>query len=309
MEIFLNTLIIAGAILGLWGGAVLVVESASRLAKKLGLSELVIGLTVVAISTSAPEFAVTVSAAVKGQSAISVGNVVGSNIFNLGFILGLVAIFSKLRISKRLLYRDGSLLMGTGILLLIFFYDRTLSQFEGILLAATLIIYVVYLIKHKEKGEIVEEVPTGKFRWIDIPKLIIGVGIIIISADYLVEAAAALARHFGVSEWMIGITIVAAGTSMPEFATSVVAISKGRHGISAGNLIGSDLFNLLGVLGTAGIIHPLHIQTNEYTGLILLAVSYVILLIMMRTGWRISRKEGILLILIALLRWSIDFIF
>ncbi len=309
MEIFLNTLIIAGAILGLWGGAVWVVESASRLAKKLGLSELVIGLTVVAISTSAPEFAVTVSAAVKGQSAISVGNVVGSNIFNLGFILGLVAIFSKLRISKRLLYRDGSLLMGTGILLLIFFYDRTLSQFEGILLAATLIIYVVYLIKHKEKGEIVEEVPTGKFRWIDIPKLIIGVGIIIISADYLVEAAAALARHFGVSEWMIGITIVAAGTSMPEFATSVVAISKGRHGISAGNLIGSDLFNLLGVLGTAGIIHPLHIQTNEYTGLILLAVSYVILLIMMRTGWRISRKEGILLILIALLRWSIDFIF
>ena len=309
MEIFLNTLIIAGAILGLWGGAVWVVESASRLAKKLGLSELVIGLTVVAISTSAPEFAVTVSAAVKGQSAISVGNVVGSNIFNLGFILGLVAIFSKLRISKRLLYRDGSLLMGTGILLLIFFYDRTLSQFEGILLAATLIIYVVYLIKHKEKGEIVEEVPTGKFRWIDIPKLIIGVGIIIISADYLVEAAAALARHFGVSEWMIGITIVAAGTSMPEFATSVVAISKGRHGISAGNLIGSDLFNLLGVLGTAGIIHPLHIQTNEYTGLILLAVSYVILLIMMRTGWRISRTEGILLILIALLRWSIDFIF
>ncbi len=309
MEIFLNTLIIAGAILGLWGGAVLVVESASRLAKKLGLSELVIGLTVVAISTSAPEFAVTVSAAVKGQSAISVGNVVGSNIFNLGFILGLVAIFSKLRISKRLLYRDGSLLMGTGILLLIFFYDRTLSQFEGILLAATLIIYVVYLIKHKEKGEIVEEVPTGKFRWIDIPKLIIGVGIIIISADYLVEAAAALARHFGVSEWMIGITIVAAGTSMPEFATSVVAISKGRHGISAGNLIGSDLFNLLGVLGTAGIIHPLHIRTNEYTGLILLGVSYVILLIMMRTGWRISRKEGILLILIALLRWSIDFIF
>ncbi len=309
MEIFLNILIIAVTILGLWGGAVWVVDSASRLAKKLGLSELVIGLTVVAISTSAPEFAVTVSAAIKGQSSISVGNVVGSNIFNLGFILGLVAIFSKLTVSKRLLYRDGSLLLGTGILLLIFFYDRTLSLFEGILLASTLIIYVVYLIKHKEAGEIVEEVPAGEFKWIDVPKLIIGVGIIIVSADYLVEAASGLARFFGVSEWMIGITIVAAGTSMPEFATSVVAVSKGRHGISAGNLIGSDLFNLLGVLGTAAIIRPLHIQSNEYTGLILLAAFYIILLIMMRTGWRITRTEGIILILIALLRWSVDFIF
>ncbi len=309
MEIFLNTLIIAGAIFGLWGGAVWVVESASRLAKKLGLSELVIGLTVVAISTSAPEFAVTVSAALKGQSAISVGNVVGSNIFNLGFILGLVAIFSKLKINKRLLYRDGSLLFGTGIILLIFFYDHTLTFFEGILLAGTLVIYVVYLIHHKEKGDIVEEIPTGEFKWLDVPKLIVGVGLIIVSADYLVEAASQLARVFGVSDWMIGITIVAAGTSMPEFATSVVAVSKGRHGISAGNLIGSDLFNLLGVLGTAAIIRPLHIQTNEYIGLILLAASYVILLIMMRTGWRISRTEGILLILIALLRWSIDFIF
>jgi len=309
MEIFINTLIIAVSIFGLWGGAVWVVESASRLAKKLGLSELVIGLTVVAISTSAPEFAVTVSAALKGQSAISVGNVVGSNIFNLGFILGLVAIFSKLKINKRLLYRDGSLLMGTGIILLIFFYDHTLSYFEGILLAGTLIIYVVYLIQHKEKGDIVEEIPAGEFKWIDIPKLIIGVGLIIVSADYLVEAASELARVFGVSEWMIGITIVAAGTSMPEFATSVVAVSKGRHGISAGNLIGSDLFNLLGVLGTAAIIRPLHIQTNEYIGLILLAASYIVLLIMMRTGWKISRTEGILLILIALLRWSVDFIF
>ncbi len=309
MNIFVNILIIAGSIFGLWGGAVWVVESASRLAKKLGLSELVIGLTVVAISTSAPEFAVTVSAAIKGQSAISVGNVVGSNIFNLGFILGLVAIFSNMKTSKKLLYRDGSLLIATGIILLIFFYDHTLSFFEGVLLAGTLVIYVIYLIQHKEKGEIVEEIPTGEFKWLDIPKLIVGVGIIIISADYLVEAASQLARVFGVSEWMIGITIVAAGTSMPEFATSVVAISKGRHGISAGNLIGSDLFNLLGVLGTAAIIHPLHIHTNEYIGLILLAVSYVILLIMMRTGWKISRTEGIILILIAILRWSIDFIF
>jgi len=154
-----------------------------------------------------------------------------------------------------------------------------------------------------------DEIPEGQFTLVDIPRFIIGVAAIIISANFLVDSATEIAKVLGVSDWMIGITIVAAGTSMPELATSIVAVTKKRHAISAGNLIGSDLFNMLGVLGTASIIKPLSIAQSEYTSLVLLAVTLFIILIMMRTGWKISRTEGIILILIAIFRWGFDFLF
>lgn len=307
MTYALDILIIIACIFALWGGAVWVVESASRIAKQLGFSELVIGLTVVAIATSAPEFAVTVYAAINNQSAISVGNVVGSNIFNLGIILGIVALYSTLNTSRALLVRDSLLLLFTGILLLIFFYDLKLDWFEGLTLFSTLIIYIYILIRQKQPIE--EEIPEGEFTWIDIPKVIIGAVVIVAGAHFLVSSASNIARLFGVSEWLIGITIVAAGTSAPELATSVVAIIKGKHGISAGNLIGSDIFNLLGVLGVASILKPLQIMQTEYTSLILLVFTLVIIIVMIRTGWKISRLEGAILIAIALFRWSFDFIF
>ncbi len=277
------------------------------MARKFGLSDLVIGLTIVAIATSAPEFAVTISAALRDQHAISVGNVIGSNIFNLGIILGFVALVRPINISKLLLKRDGSLLVGTGILLLIFFHDLTLSLIEGAFLTIILLIYIIVLIKQKE--EVDEEIPEGELNFWDIPKFILGVAIIIISANFLVDSATSIARIFGISEWLIGITIVAGGTSMPEFATSLVAVHKKRHGISAGNLIGSDLFNMLGVLGTAAIINPLSLENSEYTSLIFLVITLVIIFIMMRTGWKISKLEGAFLLIIALLRWGYDFIF
>jgi len=295
------------SVFGLWGGASWVVDSASKIARKFGLSDLVIGLTIVAIATSAPEFAVTISAALRGQHSISVGNVLGSNIFNLGIILGLVAVFSPIKISKLLLKRDGSLLVGTGILLLIFFHDLTLSLFEGIMLFLTLAIYITILIMQKE--EVDEDIPDGGFNLWDIPKFIVGIAIIILSANFLVNSASSIARLFNISEWLIGITIVAGGTSMPELATSLVAVHKKRHGISAGNLIGSDLFNMLGVLGTAAILKPLSLESNEYISLIFLTTTLVIIIIMMRTGWKISKFEGGILITIALLRWGYDFIF
>lgn len=282
------------------------VDSASKIARKFGMSDLVIGLTIVAIATSAPEFAVTISAAMRGQHAISVGNVIGSNIFNLGIILGLVAIFSPVKISKNLLYRDGSLLIITGIALLIFFWDLYLSEIEGIILFLMLIAYITFLILQKESQD--EDIPPGKFEFWDVPKFIIGVATIIFCANMLVESASSIARIFGLSEWIIGITIVAGGTSMPELATSIVAVHKKRHGISAGNLIGSDLFNMLGVLGLAAILKPLSLESNEYTGLILLAITLIVIIIMMRTKWKISKLEGSILILIALFRWLYDFI-
>jgi len=307
MNFTLDIFIIIVCILALWGGAVWVVESASRIAKRLGMSELVIGLTVVAIATSAPEFAVTVYAAVTDQSAISVGNVVGSDIFNLGIILGIVALYSTLKTSRALLVRDSLLLFFTGILLLIFFADLKLDWYEGLILFATLIIYIYILIRQKKPIE--EEVPGGEFTWLDIPRVIIGAIVIVAGAHFLVGSASNIARYFGVSEWLIGITIVAAGTSAPELATSVVAIIKGRHGISAGNLIGSDIFNMLGVLGVASMLKPLHILQTEYISLILLSITLGIIMIMIRTGWKISKAEGAILIAIALFRWSFDFIY
>lgn len=307
MTTALDILIIIVCIFALWGGAVWVVESASHIAKKIGLSELVIGLTVVAIATSAPEFAVTVYAALTDQSAISVGNVVGSNIFNLGIILGLVALYSSLKTTRALLYRDSMLLFFTGILLLIFYSDLRLVWYEGLILASILVIYITILVRQKQPIE--EEVPEGEFKLIDIPKLMIGIVLIVGGAHFLVGSASDIARIFGISEWMIGITIVAAGTSAPELATSVVAIVKGKHGISAGNLIGSDLFNLLGVLGVASMLKPLSINSSEYTSLILLVAAFLVIMIMIRTGWKISKVEGAILIGIALFRWSFDFIF
>lgn len=292
--------------MGLWGGAVWIVDSASKIARKFGLSDLIIGLTVVAMATSAPEFAVTVSAALRDQHSISVGNVIGSNIFNLGIILGMVALVSPIKVSKLLLKRDGLLLVVTGLLLLLFYRDLTLSFIEGCMLVFTMVLYIIILIRQKK--EPLEEIPKGEFKFIDIPKFIVGVVVIIASANYLVDAASNIARVFGVSEWLIGITIVAAGTSTPELATSIVAVNKKMHGISAGNLIGSDLFNMLGVLGTASIIKPLSLASEEYTSLIFLTLTLIIIAIMMRTGWKISKLEGVLLIGIALFRWGYDFI-
>lgn len=301
----IDSIIILLSIFGLWFGALWVVDSATHIAKKLGISELVIGLTVVAIATSAPEFAVTVSAALSDQSAISLGNVIGSNIFNLGLILGIVAIFSSISTNKTIWLRDGGLLVITGILLLTFYYDLQLVWYEGLILFTILVSYIVFLIKKKEPIE--EDIPTGDFTWIDIPKIIVGIVLIIGSANFLVESATSIAKVFGVSDWLIGITIVAGGTSVPEFATSIVALIKGRHGISAGNLIGSDLFNMLGVLGVASVLRSISITESEYLSLLVMLINLMIFFIMLRTSWKITRIEGFILITIALFRWSLDF--
>ncbi|MCA9981750.1 MAG: sodium:calcium antiporter, partial [Anaerolineales bacterium] len=240
-------LIMAACIVGLWFGAVWVVDSATRIARRLGVSDLVIGLTVVAIGTSAPEFAVTISAALNGAADISVGNVIGSNIFNLGFILGGLALAVGIATSKPLVYRDGSVLISTAVLLIVFMWDLQITRFEGIILLAILFVYIDYLIYKREGPD--EELTEGEFNWKDIPLFIGGVIVVVASGHFFVEAASSIALAFGISEWVIGVTIVAFGTSAPEIATSGVALLRGQSGMSAGNLIGSDLFNLPGVLG------------------------------------------------------------
>lgn len=304
---FLNVVIIIASIVGLAYGATFIVDSAARMARHFGVSELIIGLTIVAIGTSAPEFAVTISAAVSGQADISVSNIVGSNIFNLGFILGGVVAVRAIATTPKIVYRDGGMLVGATLILLFFMRDLQLQQWEGGVLLALLFAYLLYLYTQREVD--LEEVPDGDFRWRDVPLFGLGIAMVLVGGYYLVDSATAVARLLGMSDWVIGVTIVAAGTSAPEMATSLVGVLRGHSDISIGNLIGSDLFNLLGVLGLAGVVqtHPMVIDSAGLSSLVLLSGMVIFVVILMRVGWKLNRWEGVMLILINLLRWIFDF--
>lgn len=306
LDFILNIGLIVVSIVLLWKGSGWLVDSASRIGRKFRMSDLTIGLTIVAFGTSAPEFAVTISAALTGKSNISVGNIVGSNIFNLGFILGGCALFRALKATKEVVYRDGSILIGTSVLLLFFLHDRYFARYEGIILFAGLFGYLILLFGRKRPLE--SDVPAGTATWKDYPLLLLGIGCVVGGGHLLVHSASEVARFMGVSEWVIAVTIVAAGTSAPEFATSLMAAAKGRYGMSLGNLIGSDLFNLLGVLGLAGTIRNMHVADGAVSSIAMLMGMCMIVVIFLRTGWAISRWEGATLILIGIARWIMDFV-
>jgi len=305
MSILLYVLMTAISMGLLWKGSHWLVDSAVRLARKLRMSDLAIGLTIVAAGTSAPEFAVTINAAISGLPDISVSNVVGSNIFNLGFILGGCAAIRSITTTPALVWRDGLFLLGVTCVLVLFLSDLTLTHQEGLLLLLGLVLYLGYLFWKKAPVE--EKEPTEDATWKDVPLFLLGVITVAAGGHLLVWSAVSLARSFGISEWVIGVTIVAAGTSAPEFAVSLAAALKGRYSISAGNLIGSDLYNLLGVLGLAGILRPLTIDAAGLGSLYILVGMVFLVVVFMRTGFRVSRAEGFFLVGLNLIRWVFDF--
>ena len=294
----------------LWKGADWVVTSAARTASRFGISDLVIGMTIVAIGTSAPEMMVTLTAALGDYDDISVSNVVGSNIFNIGIILGGCALVRALPTSHTLVYRDTSMLLGAGLLLIsLLQFDFGLTRPDGLLMLGLLIAYLVYLLKRKQApDELPDDARFGSATWRDLPLFLIGLAGVVGGSWLLVRAAVQMAHDFGIDEWAIGVTLVAMGTSLPELAVCVAAVLKNRPGIVIGNLIGSDLFNVLGVLGLTAIVHPLEISTPEMTSpsLYYMGAMTLVLLIFMRSGWRLSRLEGLVLIAMALFRWQQD---
>jgi cation:H+ antiporter len=309
--IWLNCVIVAVMIAIIGKGAQWLVDSAAQIAKRLGISELIIGLTIVALGTSAPEFAVTLIAAFKGKGNISVGNIVGSNIFNLGFILGGAAMFRAIPISRPLLIRDGTVLGLTSILLFaIIGLDLQLDRYDGIILMGLHVAYLSLLFIQRKppagSEEILAEEETRSLA-LNSLLLLVGFASIGLGSHYLVDSASAVARHYNVSEWVIGVTIVAAGTSAPEFATTLVGVMKKRYDISAGNLVGSDIFNLLGVLGLAGTLRPVAVDEMARYSIAALLGMVFMALFFMRTGWRVSRLEGFLLFMVAAARWTVDF--
>ena len=298
-------LLILGFIL-LVVGAELLVRGASRLAVIVRISPLVIGLTVVAFGTSSPELAVSLKAAFANSSDISLGNVVGSNIFNILFVLGISSLFLPLFVSQQLVRLDVPLMIIASVLVLILGLDGNIGRVDGLLLFTGIIAYIVFLIKksRKEKTEIVKEYTQEYGNAIIKPKrripmfigfIVAGLVLLVLGSHLLVDNSVIIARYFNVSELLIGLTIIAVGTSLPELATSVIATIKGERDIAVGNVIGSNIFNLLAILGLAGLLSPNGINVTD-TALrfdlpFMIAVSVACLPIFF-TGYIISRWEG-----------------
>lgn len=242
-------------------GAEILVKGASRIATTLGLSPLVIGLTIVAYGTSAPEMAVSIQASLNGQADISLGNVVGSNIFNVLLILGLSAVVTPLIVAKQLVRLDVPIMVGVSALLLMFGMDGTISRVDGIILAIGSVIYTVFLIYQGREEEVEEDLEESSKpaiqRWLtNIGFIGGGLALLVLGSHWLVSGAIAIARAIGLSELVIGLTIIAAGTSLPELATSIVASMRGKRDIAVGNVVGSNIFNILAVLGFSAIVSP-----------------------------------------------------
>ena len=300
-------IVVSAAFLAL--GAGWTVDASVEVAERLGISPRLVGLTLVAMGTSAPEFAVSITAAVEEGSTMAISNVVGSNIFNLGFILGGVAIVSPLATDGRAVWRDGTVLLMSAVAVwLLFGIDLGVDRSNGALLLLGLGGYLALLLRdaRSERHEPKVREDSGS-AFAVAGRFLVGIVFVVVSAELLVEAASSIAHSLGVSEWVIGITIVAAGTSLPEFTTSLVAVVRGQHELSLGNIIGSDIFNVLGVLGLTALLRPVPIGPEASGSILALAGMVCLTLIFMRTGWRISRIEGSALIVFGILRWVLDF--
>lgn len=289
-------------------GAELLVRGASRLALRFGISPLVIGLTVVAFGTSAPELAVSVQSGLAGQSDIAVGNIVGSNIFNVLAVLGLAALITPLQVQQQIVRLDVPLVIGTSVLFWILALDGRLGLLDGLLLTAGIVAYTVFAIRQsRQEGLAVQEEYAQEFGgtakpWLErlpvqIALILVGLALLVLGATWMVDSAVAIARAIGVSEVVIGLTIVAAGTSLPELATSVVAALRGERDIAVGNVIGSSLFNLLAIAGIAALVTPGGLEVAgaliRFDLPVMIAVALACLPIF-ATGHRIDRWEGAL---------------
>lgn len=251
-------------------GAEALVRGASRFALSFGISPLIIGLTVVAFGTSSPELAVSVKAALSGQSGVAVGNVVGSNIFNVLFILGLSALIVPLVVSKQLLRLDVPVMIALSVIVLLLSLDGSISRTDGMVLVTGLASYIgvlIYLsrkastdLDDKGSNESGDVNRSGSSTLQNSLLVLGGLVLLVLGSRWLVDGAVSFAQHMGVSELIIGLTIVAAGTSLPEVVTSIIAAIRGHRDIAVGNVIGSNIFNLMGVLGVAGIVAPSGIE-------------------------------------------------
>jgi len=295
-------LLLSGFVLLILGGHWLL-KAAVGLSLRLMIPRIIIGMTVVSFATSAPELIVSLNSALEGHADIALGNVIGSNIANLGLVLGIVTILTTIGVEKSFYKTDWPVMMIASIMLYVFIaFDGVLERYEGIILLVSLIVFLVYLLKFQEKAVVVDEVVVQKE--MSIPVILIflvlgGIGLWS-GSELLIKGAVNLANDFGVSERVIGVTIISIGTSIPELAASIIAIIKKEKAISIGNLIGSNIFNILAVLGITSIITPItvqddHLLTSDIIWMLVLALM-VLPLVFLPVKMKLSWKEGLILL-------------
>ncbi len=301
MNLFWAFVILAVGLAVLWKSAGVLVGGAVGISRRLGISQLVIGLTVVAMGTSAPEVAASIAAAIKGIGDVAVGNVYGSNIANLALVGGLCAIICPMKISLRILRREVPVMLVVGLLLWPIVCDLNISRVEGFGLLgvfAVLIILTVYFAKKEgaEQGRAEVSKPSGKVLK-NAVFILIGLVGLVGGAKMTLQGAVFVGQWAGLSEAVIGLTIIALGTSLPELVTCVVASAKGHHDISIGNLVGSNIFNTLLVTGTAGVIRPFALADRlagmDYWIMIVISGAFVV---MAAIGKKVSRTDGTILL-------------
>jgi cation:H+ antiporter len=295
-------LLLGGFFILILGGNWLL-KGAVALSLRLGIPKIVIGMTVVSLATSAPELIVSLNSALNGHADIALGNIIGSNIANLGLVLGIVTIISTIHIQRNFYIIDWPMMMFSSVMLYFFLaFDGVLERYEGIILFSLLIIFIIYLFK-SNKTAVVDEMPEDE---VELPVhttvfffIIGGVGLWG-GSELLINGAINLARDFEVSERIIGITIISIGTSVPELAASLIAVIKKEKAISIGNLLGSNMFNILGVLGITSMITPIHVEDQGLLTFDILWMLYFAIIILplvftlgkMQLGW----KEGLVLL-------------
>lgn len=300
-------LIVAGLVLLIWG-ADRFVHGASAAARNMGFAPLLIGLTIVAFATSAPEILVSVIAATRGEPGLAFGNAIGSNIVNIGLVLGITAIVRPIPLESATLRREMPALLAVSLLTVSLFLDTRLSRPDGIVMLTGLAIVMIWFVRlgirsadtDPIKMDYEAEIPKDVSMKMAFIWLAVGLGVLLVGADWLVDGSIGVAQSLGVSEVVIGITIVALGTSVPELAVSLVSALKGEYGLAIGNIVGSNIFNLLAVIGIAATIHPATVAPSVLSLHIFVMVAFTLVLFAMTYDYdgkaMLSRMEGVALL-------------
>ena len=300
-----QVLLFVGGLVALIAGAEALVRGASRLALAFGVSPLVIGLTIVAFGTSSPETAVSVGAVLSGSNDIAVGSVVGSNIFNVLVILGLSALVVPLAVHSQIIRQEVPIMIGAAVLLLVLVYDERVGRLDGLLLLVLLLVYTTFLVwqsrretqaVHTEYAGSVERGGKAGHWGVQVVLIVVGLALLVLGSDWLVDAALVFARVLVVSDLVIGLTIIAAGTSLPEVATSLLAAIRGERDIAVGNVVGSSTFNILGCLGITSAVAPAGLSISpavmNFDLWVMIAVMVACLPVFV-AGRRIGRIKGL----------------
>jgi cation:H+ antiporter len=303
-SVVVDVVLVAVSVGALWYGAESFVDGAVAVARRFGVSEVVVGVVVLGIGTSLPELATSVDAALTGRPDVAVGNAVGSNLFNIGLVLGTVALLGTLRAPRLVRHRDAPVMLGATGLAALTLYDLRLSRLDGLLLLGGLAAYLVVLARDDDGPDTAP--PPDARPVVTAGRVLLGLALVVVGADLLVSSASDLARLVGLSEWVIGETVVAVGTSSPELVAGLAAARRGATDAAVGNVVGSNVFNLLGALGLVAVLRPAVVDPAATSTVLWLVGLTVLVSVLLYSDEAFTRGEGVVCMVVNATRWALD---